>query len=350
LRNRLESFHNMAHVWVGGCMLYGTSPNDPVFYMNHLYVDKIWADWQIVNPTAPYFLGNATVKYPSGHGLNDPMWPWDGKNTPPSIARPVDMLDNSAIGVRYGGEDWKPEWDDINQPAKDFVNYKSAFAEESFIALNWNTSGSVKFNTSGSAVLDPEGVVRRITSLRLAPYTDYVFKVEVSGTGNFDLSLDAFSATNPSGRVAINSVQGFANGGNVNASIPLSVLSSHHYLREPLIVSISSVSGVITAKRVWVQTRDISKTAPTNVVLASSANFVCDDAVFDKAEVEPTTTTTANTIAPTSSSSSSNTGMIVGIVFGVIGGLALVALVAFFSYNAGKKASSGVHSSHVQMH
>ena len=53
-RNRIEGWagrsvpglHNRIHVWVGGDMGPGTSPNDPVFYLNHCNVDRIWEGWQ----------------------------------------------------------------------------------------------------------------------------------------------------------------------------------------------------------------------------------------------------------------------------------------------------------------
>jgi tyrosinase len=52
-RNRLEGWrpasgpglHNRVHVWVGGDMLRSTSPNDPVFFLNHCNVDRAWAAW-----------------------------------------------------------------------------------------------------------------------------------------------------------------------------------------------------------------------------------------------------------------------------------------------------------------
>ena len=39
-------FHNRGHVWVGGSMIPMTSPNDPVFFLHHCFVDKLWWDWQ----------------------------------------------------------------------------------------------------------------------------------------------------------------------------------------------------------------------------------------------------------------------------------------------------------------
>ncbi|MDH3664395.1 MAG: tyrosinase family protein [Alphaproteobacteria bacterium] len=58
-RNRLEGFwsdplrrpgmHNRVHVWIGGDMGPGTSPNDPVFFLNHCNVDRLWEHWMAEN-------------------------------------------------------------------------------------------------------------------------------------------------------------------------------------------------------------------------------------------------------------------------------------------------------------
>ncbi|MEM7059253.1 MAG: tyrosinase family protein [Pseudomonadota bacterium] len=50
-RNVLEGWvqgpqlHNRVHVWIGGDMGPGTSPNDPAFFLNHCNVDRIWELW-----------------------------------------------------------------------------------------------------------------------------------------------------------------------------------------------------------------------------------------------------------------------------------------------------------------
>ena len=55
-RNRIEGWttdpnetgpwlHNRVHVWVGGDMSPTTSPNDPIFYLNHCNADRIWERW-----------------------------------------------------------------------------------------------------------------------------------------------------------------------------------------------------------------------------------------------------------------------------------------------------------------
>jgi hypothetical protein len=81
-RNRLEGWastlpnedgvhlHNRIHVWVGGDMGPGTSPNDPVFYLNHCNVDRLWAIWQHTHPNSGYLPAS---NGPAGHNLNDVM-------------------------------------------------------------------------------------------------------------------------------------------------------------------------------------------------------------------------------------------------------------------------------------
>ena len=51
-RNRLEGWtpaggrmHNRVHVFIGGDMGPASSPNDPVFFLNHCNVDRIWEAW-----------------------------------------------------------------------------------------------------------------------------------------------------------------------------------------------------------------------------------------------------------------------------------------------------------------
>lgn len=64
-RNHLEGWrgvnlHNRVHVWVSGRMATGVSPppptppNDPVFWLHHAFIDKLWADWQKRHPRSPY--------------------------------------------------------------------------------------------------------------------------------------------------------------------------------------------------------------------------------------------------------------------------------------------------------
>ena len=88
-RNRLEGWqptgvianvqsapglHNRVHVWVGGDMLPSSSPNDPVFYLNHCNVDRIWAAYQAKPQSPPYVPNGSAPAALRGHRIDDQMY------------------------------------------------------------------------------------------------------------------------------------------------------------------------------------------------------------------------------------------------------------------------------------
>jgi hypothetical protein len=105
-RNRAEGWfsgpqlHNLVHVWVGGSMLPASSPNDPVFFLHHCFVDKLWADWQRLHPTEGYLPISPIVGKP-GHSLNEAMEPWAGRG---QTITPASVLDHHALGYGYDTE------------------------------------------------------------------------------------------------------------------------------------------------------------------------------------------------------------------------------------------------------
>jgi tyrosinase len=80
----VEGIHNSGHVWVGGSMQgFATAPADPVFWMHHAEIDRIWADWQAANPGLhPPLAGAAAI-----------MDPWAETET--------DTRDITALGYVY---------------------------------------------------------------------------------------------------------------------------------------------------------------------------------------------------------------------------------------------------------
>lgn len=91
-----SQLHNRVHLWVGGNMAPMTSPNDPVFFLHHCFIDKVWADWQAVqqaeNPqAAPHYAPERGG--PPGHNLDDQIRPWERKIR--------DVLDISKLGYSY---------------------------------------------------------------------------------------------------------------------------------------------------------------------------------------------------------------------------------------------------------
>lgn len=85
--------HGHAHVsWDGPVNNPATAPNDPLFFMLHCNVDRLWAKWQFLNKlwnqtaAAAYsFLGKAGDPGATriGHNRLDTMWPWNGVTTSP---------------------------------------------------------------------------------------------------------------------------------------------------------------------------------------------------------------------------------------------------------------------------
>jgi tyrosinase len=82
--------HDRAQVWIGGSGWMGhpgTAVMDPIFFLLHSNVDRLWAGWQFIHNrfgvTAVDY--SALGKFPNagpihkGHYLEDTMWPWNGK-------------------------------------------------------------------------------------------------------------------------------------------------------------------------------------------------------------------------------------------------------------------------------
>jgi len=101
-RNQLEGWtpnppglHNRVHVWVGGDMGPASSPNDPVFFLNHCNVDRIWEALMRNSPQSRVYLPDDSA--PSslkGHRLDDQL---SSLISPPTT--PAAVLDSTALYV-----------------------------------------------------------------------------------------------------------------------------------------------------------------------------------------------------------------------------------------------------------
>ncbi len=91
--------HNQVHGWVGGNMMMGSSPNDPVFWLHHCQIDRLWARWQVLHPRERRF--KPAIGAPRGHNLRDPMWPWLREPDPPTAAS---VLNHHRLGYSYANE------------------------------------------------------------------------------------------------------------------------------------------------------------------------------------------------------------------------------------------------------
>lgn len=92
-RNNLEyTLHNTIHGCIGGCMGNVTSAcNDPVFWMHHANVDRIWCQWQTRYETELHHI--PCTGAPAGHNAYDVMQPF--------AVTPADATNMSALGVEY---------------------------------------------------------------------------------------------------------------------------------------------------------------------------------------------------------------------------------------------------------
>ncbi|MEM9804798.1 MAG: tyrosinase family protein [Cyanobacteria bacterium P01_D01_bin.56] len=97
------------------------SPYDPIFWLHHANVDRLWAQWQDQGHSGDSFY--PASEQPFGHNLSDPMWPWDGGASSPGsygpenanltdlfippaaskIVRARDVLDFRQLGYTYTG-------------------------------------------------------------------------------------------------------------------------------------------------------------------------------------------------------------------------------------------------------
>ena len=97
------------------CLIF-SSPNDPIFALNHANIDRLWALWQSYGHHGESHYPDSGEPY--GHNLHEPMWPWDGGNTgvvtrqdiwnliPRTVddARPAHIIDCKGLG--YGYVNW----------------------------------------------------------------------------------------------------------------------------------------------------------------------------------------------------------------------------------------------------
>lgn len=128
---QLPQTHNAGHRFIGGHMGRTFSPNDPVFWLHHANVDRLWAEWQQIR-IDNNLSANALETYPvpgedspfdgriaqEGHKIGDVMWPWIGsasgymsaavslavRNRLPVFTETIrveNVLDSSSIGVTY---------------------------------------------------------------------------------------------------------------------------------------------------------------------------------------------------------------------------------------------------------
>jgi tyrosinase len=103
-RTGKNALHNAVHVWVGGSMEPGTSPNDPCFFLHHCFIDKLWADWQAAFPSRTYLPATSQPR-PSGvnaFGIRDDMAISQVTSPTPFTVKPAEALNNRVLRDQRG--------------------------------------------------------------------------------------------------------------------------------------------------------------------------------------------------------------------------------------------------------
>jgi tyrosinase len=80
-----------------GTMAANSSPSDPVFWLHHANIDRLWNQWLALYGLT-YLPTEGGPCGPFGSNLNDPMWPYQQIGL---TVTPADVLDTRALGYVY---------------------------------------------------------------------------------------------------------------------------------------------------------------------------------------------------------------------------------------------------------
>ena len=204
----LAPHHNLIHGRMGRDMAQMTSPNDPIFFLHHCQVDRIWAQWQKEHSGTANYNPLNTGGY--GHRLTDRMWPWDGGQTTPGnwpgsfpsvaplipnlsaidIVTPEDVLDHRALGYCYDDE---PDCPCVETPKPplyfpQYADGQSGGAPNRTRIILRNTgdqtdTGEIRFfDPSGNpAAIDIGGTPTSTVNYSLIPWS--TMEIETDGNG-----------------------------------------------------------------------------------------------------------------------------------------------------------------------
>ena len=124
--------HGSAHTSFGGSISsIGTAARDPLFFLLHCNVDRLWAKWQRQNNR---FNPNQAASYdntpsPVGHNLPDTMWPWNqitGAPRPPTA--PGGTLAPSPLANAPG----------VSPRVRDMLDYQGSVNAPSYMGFDYD--------------------------------------------------------------------------------------------------------------------------------------------------------------------------------------------------------------------
>jgi Common central domain of tyrosinase len=99
-----QQMHNGLHGWLGGAFGQMSDPSyspfDPLFYLHHCNIDRLWAMWQMDGHASEY----PSTGGQDNHRRNDIMYPWTGGTagygTNAAISSSIPMPNFNAVGIK----------------------------------------------------------------------------------------------------------------------------------------------------------------------------------------------------------------------------------------------------------
>lgn len=130
--------HNITHVWVGGEMTEATSPNDPLFFLHHANIDRLWTEWIETNQNNPNFRPFSS-QIP-GARINDPLFSFNGLTT-------EQLISTAQLGYRYDTNEETNQGGTGEQPTNlPTVSVNDVTVSESSNSLNFEVTLSQPSN------------------------------------------------------------------------------------------------------------------------------------------------------------------------------------------------------------
>ena len=163
-RKYLEwALHNGVHTWIGGQDDWqaGAAPafiggpmsfpdvavNDPIFWLHHCNVDRLWTTWQQRRPPGTYVPATGAN---AGHNLNDAMRHFEpaaaGNFNAPLLSRPADLVDSRGLDLWYTSD---LPLITLVSPSVDFGDVPANLTTDWPVRFDVRTCRRVKFRLTG---------------------------------------------------------------------------------------------------------------------------------------------------------------------------------------------------------
>ncbi len=156
--------HHGAHRWVGGAMAATVSPRDPVFYLHHAYIDKLWQEWEDLRGNSAY-LRNSMLRY-------DGTYTFAGQTLP--LVNPNNIVDGRVYGIFYA-EDQLAQLDNYS------VTNSYRNPEIFFYQYNIEAANNFVVPANRTAVIESSVRIRLLPGFRASEGSNFIASI---GNGN----------------------------------------------------------------------------------------------------------------------------------------------------------------------